>query len=94
MKRLVIVAGDKESQAGRALLVRASEIAGQVTAQNIASVLGEEALSLGKPRGATDASSEIILWGRAEGRLTAARTSLSPQEEVVPHATCDETKGE
>jgi hypothetical protein len=92
MERLVIVAEERETQWGRALLARGTEIARQITAQNIASVIGESGLHLAEKKD-RNAESEIVLWGRSEGQFLAAWTSLDPQEEIVNFALCQAKAG-
>jgi hypothetical protein len=87
MERLVIVPEETEIQWGRTLLARAAEIAQQVTAQNLGSVIGEIALHLAEKKG-ENSDPEIVLWGRAENQFQAAWTSLSPQAEIVNFALC------
>lgn len=92
MERLVIVADDRETQWGRSLLTRGTEIARQITAQNIASVIGESGLRLAEKKD-RNAGSEIVLWGKSQGQFLAAWTSLAPQEEIVNFALCHAGSG-
>jgi hypothetical protein len=92
MERLVIVADERETQWGRTLLARGTEIARQITAQNVASVIGESGLRLAEKKDG-NAGSEIVLWGKSEGQFLAAWTSLAPREEIVNFALCHANAG-
>jgi hypothetical protein len=92
MERLVIVAEEKDIQWGRSLLLRVTEIARQVTAQNIASLMGERLLHHAEKKDKS-LETEIVLWGRAEQNFLAAWTSVSPQSEIVDIALCQLDSG-
>jgi hypothetical protein len=92
MERLVIVAEDKDLQWGRSLLLRAGEIARQIDAQNIASLIGERALHQAETN-AEHPMPELVLWGRAGRQFLAAWTSVSPDSEVVAVAQCQSEGG-
>jgi hypothetical protein len=92
MERLVIVAEEKDSQFGKSLLLRMTEIARQITAQNIASLVGERMLHYAEKKD-ENLDSEIVLWGRADKHFLAAWTSLSPRSEIVEIALCQSDSG-
>src|ERR1700730_18254863 len=92
MERLVIVAEEKDIQLGRSLLLRVTEIARQVTAQNIASLVGERMLRHAEKKDES-LKSEIVLWGRADRHFLAAWTSVSPRSEIVEIALCQSDLG-
>jgi hypothetical protein len=87
MARLVIVADDRDIQYGRSFRLRATEIARQITAQNIASLIGERVL-LHAEKKSENSEAELVLWGRAEQHFLAAWSSVSPQSEIVDIARC------
>jgi hypothetical protein len=92
MERLIIVPDEKEGPTSRLLAAKAAQIAGQITAQNLASVIGEIGLHLGvKQKAHSDA--EIVLWGRADENFLAVWTSHLPVSEVVEVATCQGSSG-
>ena len=92
MERLVIVADEKDIQCGRSLLFRVTEIARQITAQNIASLIGERVLHHAEKKD-QNSEAELVLWGRAEQHFLAAWTSVSPQSEIVDIALCQFDSG-
>lgn len=92
MERIVIVPSERNSQFGRELSAQASSIVEQITAQNIASVIGEAMFRL-----AANAERrppfEIVLWARSDLRLLAAWTSVSPHSDVVGIASWQTDSG-
>jgi len=92
MERLVIVADDKRMEWGSFLQYRTTEIAGQITARNIASLIGEGTLRWAE-RPTEKWSTEFVLWARDGERLTAAWTSVSPAPEIVGVSHCNVALG-
>jgi hypothetical protein len=92
MERLVIVAEEQHVQWGNFLLLRVTQIAGQVNAQNIASLIGERVLLYAEKKD-ENLESEIVLWARADEHFSAAWTSVSPRSEIVEIAQCQSDLG-
>jgi hypothetical protein len=87
MERLVIVANDQDVQWGRSLRLRITQIAQQITAQMLVSLIGERVLHYAETDD-KDFVSELVLWGRAEQQYLAAWTSAAPRSDIVESVQC------
>jgi hypothetical protein len=91
MERLVIVPDEQVDRF--ALQARLRAIAGEVKAENLAYLMGEQSARVVLNGMHPSERQEVLVWGRSERSFLAAWTSLTPLEEVAGALASDNEEG-